>query len=76
MEFGTKTRHHKIYKSRGLVLENEKLKEIIKSLAGIKKEEWESLKSYVDYKIETLGTIKDEELTFETIKTFFIKCEN
>lgn len=57
-------------------MENEKLKEIIKSLAGIKKEEWESLKSYVDYKIETLGTIKDEDLTFETIKTFFIECEN
>lgn len=57
-------------------MKDKKLKEIIKSLAGIKKEEWESLKSYVDYKIETLGTIKDEDLTFETLKTFFIECEN
>lgn len=57
-------------------MKDKKLKEIIKSLTGIKKEEWESLKSYVDYKLETLGTIKDEELTFETLKTFFINCKN
>lgn len=50
--------------------------EIVKALSGINKEEWESLKNYVDYKIDTTGTIENKPLTIETLETFFFKIDD
>ena len=49
------------------------LKELIKIVSKLEKEEWESFKSYVDHKFKTVGVIKNDALTYETLETFLLK---
>jgi|GEM_PF-1662646 len=54
----------------------EKLYQIISALENIERKEWEGLKKYVDYKMGTIGKIKNNQLAINTIKTFFIKSDS
>ena len=53
----------------------EKLYQIMAALENIDEKEWEGLKEYVDYKMNAIGKIKNNQLTFDTLKTFFIKTD-
>ena len=53
----------------------EKLYQIIAALENIDKKEWESLREYVNYKMNVLGKIKNNQLTFDTLKTFFVSVD-
>lgn len=48
------------------------LKTLIRIVSLMSEKEWRSFKGYVNYKFEVKGKIEDTELTFETLKTFFI----
>lgn len=58
---------------RRVGVEEYELKELIKIISNLKKDEWESFKSYVDHKFKTVGVIKNDALTYETLETFFLK---
>lgn len=51
------------------------LKELIKIISGMSEEEWNSFKSYIDHKFKMNGYISNDELTYETLETFFIKVK-
>lgn len=51
------------------------LKELIKIVSAMDKKEWNNFKSYVDHKFKIIGCIKDDNLTYDTLKTFFIKVK-
>jgi hypothetical protein len=53
----------------------EKLYQIISALENIDEKEWEGLKEYMDYKMNAIGKIKNNQLTFDTLKTFFIDMD-
>lgn len=58
---------------RRVGVEEYELKELIKIISNLKKDEWECFKSYVDHKFKTVGVIKNDALTYETLETFFLK---
>lgn len=49
------------------------LKELIKIISNLRKDEWESFKSYIDHKFKMNKKIENTELTLETLETFFLK---
>lgn len=57
-------------------MEKEKLKKILEALDGITHQEFEKLSEYISYKTEAVGKFKNDELAYETIKTFFIEIED
>lgn len=51
------------------------LKELIRIISEIEEKEWESFKAYVDHKFKMVGKIENTELTFDTLKTFFLEIK-
>lgn len=51
------------------------MKELVRALSTMTEEEWESFKSYIDHKFKISRKIENTELTFETLKTFFLKVK-
>lgn len=51
------------------------LKELIRIISEMKEKEWESFKTYVDHKFKMVGKIENTELTFDTLKTFFLEIK-
>lgn len=54
-------------------MEEYELKELIKIISNLRKDEWESFKSYIDHKFKMNKKIENTELTLETLETFFLK---
>lgn len=57
-------------------MEKEKLKKILDALDGISHQEFKKLSEYISYKTEAIGKFKNDELAYETIKTFFMEIED
>ncbi len=57
-------------------MKKEKLEKILDALDGITHQEFEKLSEYMAYKTESIGKFKNDELAYETIKTFFIEIED
>ena len=57
-------------------MKKEKLEKILDALDGITHQEFEKLGEYMSYKTKTIGKFKNDELAYETIKTFFIEIED
>lgn len=57
-------------------MEKEKLKKILEALDGITHQEFKKLSEYISHKTEAVGKFKNDELAYETIKTFFIEIED
>ncbi|WP_306583983.1 hypothetical protein [Fusobacterium ulcerans] len=56
-------------------MEEYELKELIKIISNLRKDEWESFKSYIDHKFKMNKKIENTELTLETLETFFLKVK-
>ena len=56
-------------------MKKEKLEKILDALDGITHQEFLKLSEYMSYKTEAIGKFKNDELAYETIKTFFIEIE-
>ena len=57
-------------------MKKEKLEKILDALDGITYQEFLKLSEYMSYKTEAIGKFKNDELAYETIKTFFIEIED
>lgn len=57
-------------------MKKEKLEKILDALDGITHQEFKKLSEYMSYKTEAVGKFKNDELAYETIKTFFIEIED
>lgn len=60
----------------GEFMKKEKLEKILDALDGITHQEFKKLSEYMSYKTEAVGKFKNDELAYETIKTFFIEIED
>lgn len=56
-------------------MEEYELKELIKIISNLRKDEWENFKSYIDHKFKMNKKIENTELTLETLETFFLKVK-
>ena len=57
-------------------MEKEKLKKILDALDGISHQEFKKLSEYISYKTEAVGKFKNDELAYETVKTFFMEIQD
>ena len=57
-------------------MKKEKLEKILDALDGITHQEFLKLSEYMSYKTEAIGKFKNDELAYETTKTFFIEIED
>ena len=57
-------------------MKQKKLIKILSSFNGITKEEWESLKVFIDYKLELNSPFKYNYNDYLTVKHFFLKKYN
>ena len=57
-------------------MKKEKLEKFLDALDGITHQEFLKRSEYMSYKTEAIGKFKNDELAYETIKTFFIEIED
>lgn len=57
-------------------MKKEKLEKILDALDGITHQEFKKLSEYILYKTEANKKFKNDELAYETIKTFFIEIKD
>lgn len=57
-------------------MKKEKLEKILDALDGITHQEFKKLSEYMLYKTEANKKFKNDELAYETIKTFFIEIKD
>lgn len=51
------------------------LKELIRIVSSITKEDWDNFKSFIDHKFKYCGYVKNDTLTYETLTEFFIHIQ-
>lgn len=69
-------RTYPLFFCEGVTMTREKIKKILDALDGITHQEFKKLSEYMLYKTEANKKFKNDELAYETIKTFFIEIED